>query len=131
MVHPDIIVETVPHGQQRYPSVGDFLTDETGTLGVYVSKMADWRYVRLVAIHEIVEASLCRADGVAEADIDQFDMQFEADRLLGHHPLDAEPGDDPRAPYRRQHLMATAIEKMLAAAMGVDWKAYEDAVNGL
>lgn len=93
--------------------------------------MADWRYVRLVAIHEIVESTLCRGAGVSEADIDQFDMQFEADRKLGRHSDDDEPGDDPKAPYRRQHLMATAIEKMLAAAMGVDWHAYEEAINAL
>lgn len=122
MIHPDIIVETVPHGNQRYPTVGDFLTNENGTLEVRISGMSDWRYNRLIAIHEIVEATLCREAGITEASIDAFDMAFAGE---------GEPGDDPSAPYRRQHLMATAIEKMLAAAMGVDWLAYEAAVNAL
>ncbi len=76
----------------------------------------------MVAIHEIVEATLCRAAKVPDEDIDKFDMAFKGD---------GEPGDDPQAPYRRQHLMATAIEKMLAAAMGVDWQTYDRAIEEL
>lgn len=131
MGHIDIIVEAIAHENRRYNTCGDFLTNENGTLAVKVSRMDDWRYNRLVAIHEIIEATLCREAGVTDAEIDQFDLQFEADRMLGRHADDAEPGDDPNAPYRRQHLMATAIEKMLAAAMGVDWRAYEEAINAL
>ena len=131
MGHPIIVVETLPYDQMRYPSAGDYLTDDLGTLEVWVAALPDRRYESLVAIHEIVEATLCREAGVTEAEIDQFDLQFEADRALGRHSPDAEPGDDPGAPYRRQHLMATAIEKMVAAALGVDWRAYEDAVNAL
>lgn len=93
--------------------------------------MADWRYVRLVAIHEIIEATLCRGAGITDAEIDHFDMQFEADRALARHSDADEPGDDPKCPYRRQHLMATAIEKMVAAGLGVDWKTYEEAISAL
>lgn len=131
MSHPIIVVESLPFDQMRYPSAGDYLTDETGCLEVWVASLPDHRYEFLVAIHEIIEATLCRDAGVTDAEIDAFDMQYEADRALGHHSPDSEPGDDPGAPYRRQHLMATAIEKMLAAAMGVDWRAYEEAIGAL
>lgn len=117
-----IVVESLPHDQQRYPTCGDFLTDSEGTLQVWVSQMKDWRYQSLVAIHEIIEATLCRAEGISEADIDAFDMGYSGE---------GEPGDDPQSPYRKQHLMATAIEKMVAAAIGVDWQDYESTVNTL
>ncbi len=128
VIHTDIIVETIPYDQMRYPSVGDYTSDENGALTVKIAELPDWRYVRLVAIHEIIEATLCRQDGVTDAEIDAFDIAFEANRPEDD---DSEPGDDPAAPYRRQHLMATAIEKMIAAALGVDWKTYEEAINAL
>lgn len=131
MGHDIVIIRSIPHDRHRYETVGDYQTNTDGCMVVSVSQLPDWRFEFLVGIHEIIEATLCRQAGVTDAAIDHFDMQFEADRALGHHPHDAEPGDDPRAPYRVQHLMATAIEKMLAAAMGVDWQAYEQAINDL
>lgn len=121
MSHPIIVVETVPHGQQPYNTCGFYGTDN-GAMHVTVSMMPDWKYTALVAIHEIIEATICRSDGVTDDEITAFDVAFTGD---------GEPGDDPAAPYRRQHLMATAIEKMLAAAMGVDWKTYESAIDAL
>lgn len=82
-------------------------------------------------VHEIIEQGLCREAGITHKEIDAFDKKFERERTKGKHKTDDEPGDDPRAPYRSQHLTATGIEKMLAAAMGVDWKAYDKAVNSL
>lgn len=131
MGHPSIIVEIIDHESQRYDTCGDFLTNKNGTLGVKVSKLPDWRHSRLVAIHEIIEATLCRHAGVTDKAVDAFDLKFERDRARGKHATDPEPGDHPKAPYRRQHLMATTIEKMLAAAMGVDWQAYEEAISAL
>ena len=40
-----------------------------------------------------------------------------------------EPGDCPDAPYKRQHCVATGVERIMAAMLGVDWKAYEDDCN--
>lgn len=131
MVHADITVTVIRHENQRYETVGDYVTNADGCLNVAISRLPDWRHVRLIAIHEIIEATLCKASEVTDGEIDQFDMQFEADRALGRHGKNDEPGDDPRAPYRKQHLMATAIEKMVAAAIGVDWKTYEQAVIAL
>lgn len=126
-----IIVETIPHADQRYETVGDWTVSEDGTLNIRVSDLGNNDHEFLVSLHELIEVKLCQAAGVTQEQVDQFDMQFEADRALGRHSDDAEPGDDPNAPYRRQHLMATAIEKMLAAAMGVDWRSYEEAINAL
>jgi hypothetical protein len=48
--------------------------------------------------------------------VDDFDAQFTEER----HGDDDEPGDDPRAPYRRQHRAAMLIEHMMASFMGLD-----------
>lgn len=135
---PDrIVIEVVPHSEQRYETVGDYfvrsfidgITREEGEeLAIRVSRMEDWRHVAMVAIHELTEVCLCANDDVEIADIDQFDMDFEAARPEGN--LD-EPGDAPFAPYARQHCFATAVERMMCAAFGLSWKEYEDKVNSL
>ena len=65
---------------------------------------------------------------MAEEDVTAFDEAFEKARKPGN--VD-EPGDDPKAPYRKQHLIATGVEKLMAAELGVDWKAYDKKVNEL
>lgn len=118
----NIIIESIPHQDQRYSTCGDWYYDN-GTLHIKVSKMSDWRYEALVAVHELVEVLLCEHAGVNQATVDAFDMQFELNREPGNED---EPGDDNDAPYRSQHCVATGIERILAAEMGVNWKPYED-----
>ena len=123
-----IMIETIPHGEQRYPTCGDWqwLTDDE--LIIRVSEMGDWRYNAAVAVHELVEVLLCKQDGVTEAAVDAFDMAYEARRPEGDL---SEPGDDPACPCARQHCFATGIERMLIAAFGVSWPSYEAAVKAL
>ena len=47
------------------------------------------------------------------------------------HPLDAEPGDHPKAPYRNEHEFATMIGMMVAQKLGVSWSDYEKTVLSL
>lgn len=124
-----IAIETIPHGAQRYPTVGDYWEDADGVLQIRVSEMEDWRYVILVAVHELAEMMLTRWRGIPEEAIGEFDMEFERKRELGLAA--GEPGDDPAAPYRREHFFATSVERLLAAELGVDWKEYEAHVDGL
>ena len=42
-----------------------------------------------------------------------------------------EPGDDPRAPYHREHEFAGCVERLLAHELGIDWNDYEDALDAL
>lgn len=121
-----IEIEFIPHDQHRYPTVGDWLiaTGMNGEkiLNIRVSKLSDWRREALIAVHELVEVLLCRKDGVTQKEVDVFDRNFEANRPDG---CDDEPGDDSDAPYRKQHCFATGVERLLAAELNVDWKAYE------
>ena len=120
-----IQIETIPHDQHCYPTVGNYWDDSDGTLQVRVSEMGDPRYEFLVAVHELIEKELCRQRGISEPEITRFDVQFEEERERGLHDPDKEPGDDPSAPYHRDHVFATKLERMLAREMGVDWDAYE------
>ena len=123
-----IEIQTIPHHEQRYPTVGDYW-DENDVLQIRVSEMRDWRYVILVAVHEIVEAMLARYRGIPEEQIGDFDMAFEKNREEGL--VRGEPGDAPDAPYRREHFFATNLERLLAAELGVDWETYEADVDSL
>lgn len=125
--HLRVALGTIKHADQRYPTVGDWY-EEKGQLVIKTSQLADWRYEALIALHEFVEAILCRQQGIAEADVLAFDLAFEAKRPVGN---EAEPGDDKNAPYRRQHQFATIIERAVAQELGVNWRAYERALSAL
>jgi hypothetical protein len=117
----EVSIKFIPQEDQRYDTCGDWTVNDGGLLTVLVSKMPDNRHELLVAVHELVEALACLATGVTQQAVDDFDMGPGAD-------LD-EPGDCPAAPYHQQHVMATEIEMLLAAGMGVDWAGYDAAVG--
>jgi len=122
-----IELSSIPHHEHRYETAGDWFTKDN-VVQVRVSEIGNWKYEMLVAVHELVEAMLCWHDGVPEEMVDQFDTDFEKNRPQGDH---SEPGDDPRAPYRKQHFIATNIERQLAVELGVDWQEYERAIEVL
>ena len=121
----------IAHADQRYDTVGDWQAQTDGSCHITVSKMSDPRYEILVAIHELVEATLCAERGIKQSQVDAFDKLFESERARGLHNPNREPGADPRAPYNRQHMIATAVEMILANEMGVDWAKYEREVSEL
>ena len=128
-----IYIDTIPHSEQRYPTVGDYWYPEvkgisTPRMEVRISSLNNEDYELLVAIHELVEAHLCRKAGISEEAITAFDKTFEANRPEGNTD---EPGNDPTAPYHKEHIFATDIERHLAAILGIDWETYDAAVNAL
>ena len=119
----NVRIEVIPHAQHRYPTVGDWYF-EGKDLVIRVSKLSDWRREMLVAVHELVEVLICKQRGISQSAVDAFDKKFEADRAKGRHGKGDEPGDDPKAPYRKEHFFATNIEALCAAELGVDWGSY-------
>lgn len=124
-----IEIEFIEHSKQRYPTVGDWrlvhgLGDQKILL-ISVSQLSDWRYEALIAIHELAEVLMCQQAGITQEVVDKFDKDFEAARPPDN---DDEPGDDPNAPYGKQHCIATGIESIVAAELGVCWKNYADEV---
>lgn len=128
---PHIYIHIIPHDHQRYDTCGDWQFDEEGSLHVHVSDMESFTSEAAVAIHEIVEALLCRRNGVKEEAVTRFDLQYEQERAVGKHGLTEEPGDDLRAPYREEHQMATFVERCVIAAFGVRWNDHDERVNRL
>jgi hypothetical protein len=133
--HPDtnrikmnITIKTIPHKKQRYPTCGDWWFDEQGNLQIRVSDVGNPNYEALVALHEMVEALLCKKRGITAAQVDTFDKAFEASRQPGN---EGEPGDDPKAPYRKEHFFATNIEALMSEELGVDWQKYEEVIDAL
>ena len=88
--------------------------------------MNDQRYEFLVAAHEMIEAYLAIHAGVSPEAVDKFDRAYETKRKAGD---DSEPGDDPKAPYHREHVFASKIERSLAKQLGVDWAKYDREVS--
>lgn len=129
MVEPlDIRIQEIPHATQRYATVGDWWETSEGSWQFRVSNMGKWQYAFLVGLHEMVEMALCKARGIAEADVMQFDLDFEARRAPGNED---EPGHDAAAPYHQEHVFAESIERQMCAALGLDWDQYDAAVVGV
>ncbi len=131
-----VVIETIPHSEHRYPTVGDWWWSEApGTaeeqLNIRVSALGNWKYEMAVAFHEFREALHCKALGITQEAVDAFDMQFEKDREAGLHEPDDEPGDDPKAPYAVPHHEATYAERNLIRSLGEDWNEYGKAICAL
>lgn len=128
----------IPHKSHRYPTCGDWLVCANNVISVRVSKLGNAQYEMLVAIHELIEATLCAHAGIHDDDVTAFDAAYECARAAGVPALcgcmptaTSEPGDDIHAPYRVQHQRATRVERMLAAELGVSWEDYEAAIEAL
>ena len=126
---PMFSVVQVPHRKQRYETVGDWIPGRPAE--IRVSKMKDERYAFLVALHEMIEYELCKMNGVTDAEVVAFDVGFENERRQNLHSADAEPGNDPRAPYRSEHEFATMVEMLVAQKLGVSWSDYETTILSL
>lgn len=147
-----VLVTTVDHKNQRYPTTGDWHTEPEGdsvNLFVKVSKMGNWKYEFLVALHELIESAVCFDTSVSEDDVTAFDEAYEKARdnmansseeglaivmaYRDHYKCGcgitdiSEPGDDEHAPYYLQHQFATRMELLMAGELHVDWDEYENA----
>lgn len=118
-------IESVKNEDQRYPTVGDYFRSGR-TMVIRVSRMRNWRFMVLVAVHELIECALVRHRGISMKSITHFDRMYEKSRKD-----DSEPGDDTKSPYFREHQFATTVEKMLARELDVDWGEYGKAIYNL
>ena len=125
--HIQFKVEALDIKAMRYYTPGDYEVDKdeallrvTVTTMPYVSEMA-------VALHEIVEATLCRVAGITEKEVFDFDQMWNEEQ---GHLYGEEPGADLRAPYRDQHLKAEEIERLFVEAAGMDWQEHCQNVEG-
>jgi hypothetical protein len=117
-----IILEAVSQSAMRAPydqeiAAGDWFVNPDGDLVIRsIGIDFDDPETFLFALHEVVEAMLCRARGISQEAVDRFDAAY--DTTLDHDP-DVEPGDHPAAPYRREHREAMLIEHLMAHFLGL------------
>ena len=125
----------IPHSEQRYSTIGDYFIDDAGTVQLRHSLTGNDKYDFLIQIHETVEMLVyhfCKRRQIsrnAQAYNDQFDMDYEGDRDESD-PF-SEPGYDPKAPYYREHMLACAVEHIVAAYLGVDYNDYDRTTQAL
>ena len=145
----DVIIRFIKPSDMRYATVGDYYIEKSlvpenildpeglviGTIMkeeevqvVEVADMGNEDYNILVALHELIELTLCKKRGITEESIMNFDLEFEAARPEGNTD---EPGNDINAPYKKEHEFATKVETMMAEQLGVDWDTYDNVVVNL
>ncbi len=66
----------------------------------------------LILIHELVEWYLTQRNGIREEDITAFDVA---------HTSSEDPGSEPDAPYRNEHLAAMEVEKLITDHVNRRW----------
>lgn len=111
-------VVVIPQHKQRYPTVGDWIFKKDRSIAMKISDMGNEDYEFMVAIHEAVEAWLCRKRGISEESVTAFDTSIYGLAL-------EDPGSDLKAPYHKEHMVALEIERMLCREMGLNWDKYE------
>lgn len=114
----NITIKTIPHRNQRLEDVGDWQI-KGNDIAIKISETKNFKYNSLLAIHELVEVILCKDRNISTKEVDMWDIENEL------------RGDDPKAPYHKEHKFATKIEKLLAQELGVNWKTYDDKVMSL
>jgi len=117
-------VEVVPHAEQRYNTVGDWIPgrpEEGIPHRIIVSNTGSPNADVGCALHELVEFWLCHQRGISEESVSAFDVAFEGE----------DPGADPEAPYHQEHMTATAIEHCFVAAMGLSIAEYNRSWDNL
>lgn len=113
-----LVIQTIPHNWQAYPTVGNWNFGTNGELLVLVSDLHNPDYHFLIGMHEAIEAWLCRNRGISESSVTKFDCSKYGLKL-------DDPGSDKKAPYHKEHMFALKIEKMLSKEIGLDWDEYE------
>lgn len=146
-----ILINFLPHNQQRYETVGDY-EEKENDLQINISEMRRWEYEAMVLIHELIEYFLTKKRKISIKQIDSFDKKMEKNKKKhGHYvhlkfgkvvdclidreskPVinNDEPGVCPEAPYFREHEFATKIEKKLCREFKIKWQKYNEYVNSL
>ena len=114
-----ITIRVKSPSEMRNCYIGDWLEEVPGHRTIDIADTGDDRFNLLIALHEAVEQELCAENGVQESDVSAFDAAFE------ESGRDGEPGDDPAAPYFREHQAATRVEEMGCLSLGVTWAEYD------
>jgi hypothetical protein len=110
-----MIVNCVPHRLQRYDTTGDW-NDSSGVLHFTISQMDVDKEIETL-LHEIFEWHECQKAGITAKMVDDWDFA---------HPEEPDPGSLKGCPYRKQHMAAMKVSRLVTKLMGYDWNDYLD-----
>ena len=135
-----VSIVVLPLACMRIPGqVGDWIL-QGRTISVAVADTGNWRCNFLLALHEAVEARLCVRHGVQQVVVDEWDQRYAArrarqlfearasglvDAQFAAEVWPEEAGDAPMAPYHREHVWATHVERVASLLLLVRWQGYE------
>jgi hypothetical protein len=88
----------------------DFIVRDTG----------NGLYTKLILIHAIIEQAMTEYEGISGDEIDAWDE---------YHTASLEPGDEEGCPYGKAHKLATQVERLICAELGINWVDYEEALE--
>lgn len=108
----------------RYDTIGDWQFDELGNLKITIKTCEEKLFIPL-AIHEFVEAILCRARGISECQVDKWDMEIYP-QICKKTSLFDEAGEHTDCPYYKEHSAATVFERVMVSELGMKWQEYEE-----
>ena len=111
------IVKVIPHLEQRYRTMGDYIREADGTVTISVSHTGNPDVNFIVSLHEMIEEYLTHKRGIPEPVIFRFDID---------HPELDDPGMDPRAPYHREHFFCDIIDRLLCEQLGITYEFYQE-----
>lgn len=110
----DIQLKTV--NSQRYDTYGDYFKKGDKDIITVIDSGIDI-YNKLVAIHELIELVCTEYHGIKEEDITKFDIE---------HSDEEEPGEHPDSPYRKDHMLAELIERLICNHLDINFKEYNN-----
>lgn len=119
-----INIEVVSLKNQRYETLGDYFFKK-GVLHFKITDTGNQLYNKLILIHELVEQTLTEALGIKEEQILRHDLQFEKLLKDGKVSFDDEPGDHKNSPYRKEHIIAEVVERIMINHLNMSFKEYD------
>ena len=115
----DITIKFINQNAIRNGQWDDYFYNPEGNLVFIIGETGNPFYNKVMLIHALVEQLLTEESGTPEAAITKFDED---------HMDSEEPGLEEDSPYRDEHLLAEAIERMIFAFLKRPWKSYEEAL---
>lgn len=119
---------TAPLSEIRNNQCGDWRHNADGSMFILAAEMGNDDYEFCVLLHELIESYLAKKRGITDEAVTAFDAAYEDNRVEGDV---SENGDDPLAPYHKEHVFASNMERLMAAELGIHWGSYEAFINSL
>ena len=123
---PYLQVYKVPLSEQQYTTLGDYCKTKYG-VRFKITDIGNQDFENLIFLHEYNEYLLTQKRGITIKQITDFDLQWEV-LYYKHLNTTQEPGDDPKAPYHKEHEFAKLIEREICEQLGYSWEEYDNYV---